>query len=338
MAKELGFEELRGSIQNGNFLPVYLFQGEEAYYIDILTDLLIEKALDDSERDFNQHIFYGIDTDAGTIINTCKRFPMMSQRQLVIVKEAQGLKNIDDLTYYVKQPLKSTILAINFKHGKLDGRKKLSGEIGKTGVVFESKRLYENQIPAFITNYLRNRKVKIDIKPAQMLTDYLGNDLSKVTNELEKLILILPKENPSITSELIEQNIGISKDYNDFELQKALANRDVLKANRIALYFEQNPKNAPIQRTLVNLFTFFSNLMICHYENNKSKSNLMTILGFRFDLQIVDYMTALQNYKPGKTMQIVSLIRESDARSKGVNNSSISGGYLLKELIYKIMH
>ena len=338
MAKELKLEELQENIQNGNFCPVYLFQGEEAYYIDQLTDLLIEKVLDDSERDFNQYVFYGMDTDVGTIINTCKRFPMMSERQLVVVKEAQGLKNIDDLVHYVKQPLHSTILVINFKHGKLDGRKKLSGEIGKTGIVFESKKPYENQIPAFITTYLRKRNVKIDVKSAQMLTDYLGNDLSKLTNELEKLILILPKEKAVITSELIEQNIGISKDYNNFELQKALANKDILKANRIALYFEQNPKNNPIQQSSAILFTFFSNLMICHYENNKSKPNLMAVLGFRSDIQIDDYIPALKNYKPGKTMQIISLIRECDARSKGVGNSSIPDGYLLKELVYKIMH
>ena len=338
MAKELKFEEIQDSIQKGNFSPVYLFQGEEAYYIDQLTDLLIEKVLDDSERDFNQYIFYGMDSDAGTIINTCKRFPMMAERQLVIVKEAQELKNIDDLVHYVKQPLHSTILAINFKHGKLDGRKKLSGEIAKTGIVFESKKLYDNQIPAFITSYLHKRKVTIDAKSAQMLTDYLGNDLNKLTNELNKLILLLTKEKAVITSELIEQNIGISKDYNTFELQKALANKDILKANRIALYYEQNPKSNPLIRTLANLFSFFSNLMICHYERDKSKSNLMNVLEFRSEIQITDYLSALRNYKPLKTMQVISFIRECDAQSKGVNNVSISDGSLFKELVYKIMH
>jgi len=338
MAKDLKFEELQDNIQKGIFSPVYLFQGEEAYYIDQLTDLLIEKALDDSARDFNQYIFYGLDSDVGTIINTCRRFPMMSERQLVVVKEAQGLKKIDDLAVYVKQPLLSTILVINFKHGKLDGRKKLTGEIAKTGVVFESKSLYDNQIPPFIINYLNKRKVKIDSKSAQMLTDYLGNDLGKLTNELEKLILLLPKEKPQITSELIEQNIGISKDYNNFELQKALANKDILKANRIVHYFDQNPKNFTVQLTLAALFTFFSNLMICYYEKNQSESNLMAVLGFRFPIQIADYMTGLRNYKAGKTMQIVSLIRECDARSKGVNNASVTDGSLLKELVYKIMH
>jgi DNA polymerase-3 subunit delta len=338
MAKELKFEEIQENIEKGNFFPVYLFQGEEAYYIDQLTNLLIEKVLDDSERDFNQYIFYGMDSDVGTVINTCKRFPMMSERQLVVVKEAQGLKNIDDLVHYVKQPLRSTILVINYKHGKLDGRKKLTGEIDKTGIVFESKKLYENQIPAFITTYLRKRKVKIDGKSTQMLTDFLGNDLSKLTNEIEKLILLLSNENPVITAELIEQNIGISKEYNNFELQKALANKDILKANRIAAYFEQNPVLFKSNSPLAVLFTFFENLMICHYELNKSQANLMAILGFRFQLQITDYLTALQNYKPVKTMQVISLIRECDARSKGVNNASVPVGNLFKELIYKIMH
>ena len=338
MAKELKFEEIQDNIQKGNFLPVYLFQGEEAYYIDQLTDLLIDKVLDDSERDFNQYIFYGIDTDVETVINSCKRFPMMSERQLVVVKEAQELKNIDELIHYVKQPLRSTVLVINYKYGKMDGRKKLSGEIAKIGMVFESKKLYENQIPAFITNYLRKRKVAIDLKSAQMLTDYLGNNLSKLTNELEKLILLLSKENRVITSELIEQNIGISKDYNNFELQRALANKDILKANRIALYYEQNPKSNPLIPTLAYLFSFFSNLMICHYEKNKSRTDLMTALGFHSDIQINDYIPAIENYNARKTMQIISLIRECDARLKGVNNASVSDGSLFKELIYKIMH
>jgi DNA polymerase-3 subunit delta len=338
MAKESGFEEIKKRILTKDFAPVYLFQGEESYYIDLLTNLLIENALDDSERDFNQTVFYGLDSDVGTIISACKRFPMMSERQLIVLKEAQGLKNIDDLVHYVKQPQKSTVLVINFKNGKLDGRKKLSGEIAKTGIVFESKKLYDNQVPAFITNYLSGRNVKIDPKATQLLADYLGVDLSKLTNEIEKLIISLPKQNATITSELIEKNIGISKDYNNFELQRAIANKDVLKANRIAFYFEQNPKNNPLVVTLTVLFNFFSNLMICHYEKDKNESHLMSLLGFRFTLQITDYMQAMKNYNALKTMQIVSLIREFDARIKGVNNASVPDGQLLKELIFKIMH
>jgi DNA polymerase-3 subunit delta len=263
---------------------------------------------------------------------------MMSERQLVVVKEAQGLKNIDDLIYYVRRPLHSTVLVINFKNGKLDGRKKLSGEIAKIGICFESKKLYDNQIPAFVIAYLLKRNVKIDLKSAQLLTDYLGTNLSKLTNELEKLIISLPEDQALITSELIEENIGISKDYNNFELQKAIAVKDILKANRIARYFELSPKNNPLVVTLTVFFNFFSNLMICHYEKDKSESQLMSVLGFRFNIQIADYMQALRNYKPGKTLQIITLIREFDAKSKGVDNSSISDGTLLKELLYKILH
>jgi DNA polymerase-3 subunit delta len=338
MAKESGFEEIKRGILSKNFVPVYLFQGDESYFIDQLTDLLIENALDDSERDFNQSVFYGLETDARTVITACKRFPMMAERQLVVLKEAQNMKDIDELVHYVKQPLHATILVINYKHGKLDGRKKLAGEIGKTGVSFESKKLYENQIPSFIINYLHERKIKIDHKSPQLLTDYLGNDLSKLTNELEKLIISLPKSNAEINASLIEKNIGISKDYNNFELQKAIALRDILKANRIAKYFEQNPKNNPLIVTLTVLFNFFANLMICHYETNKTESNLMTTLGFRFNFQLTDYMQAMRNYNAGKTMQIISLIRTCDAKSKGFENTSVPDGKLLGELLYKIMH
>lgn len=338
MAKELGFEEIRQSIAAGNFAPAYLFQGDESYFIDRLTGMLIENVLDDSERDFNQIVFYGMETGARTVIASCKRFPMMAERQLVVLKEAQNMKDIDELVHYVKQPLRSTVLVINYKHGKLDGRKKLALEIGKTGLVFESKKLYENQIPAFIIRYLQGRNVKIEQKASLLLTDYLGNDLSKLTNELEKLIILLPKSNAQITSELIEKNIGVSKDYNNFELQKAIASKDVLKANRIAKYFEQNPKNNPLIVTLAVLFNFFANLMICHYEKNKTESHLMSVLGFRYNFQITDYMQAMKNYNPGKTMRVISLIRTTDARSKGVDNVSLPDGKLLAELLYKIMH
>ena len=326
------------SIRLKKFQSVYLFQGEEPYFIDKLTDALVESVLDDSERDFNQTIVYGPETNVGMVINACKRFPMMSERQLVVVKEAQGLRQIDELTYYVNSPLQSTVLVINVKHGKLDGRKKLAGEIAKNGIVFESKKLYENQIPNFILNYVREKNAKIDFKAAQLLTDYLGNDLSKLTNEMEKLFISLPKDNPLITAENVEQNTGISKDYNNFELQRAIAGKDVLKANRIALYFQENPKNTPLIVTLSLLFNYFSNLMICHYEQDRSESALMSTLGFRFPLQVSDYTSGLRNYTALKTLQNVSLIRVFDAKSKGFGNSSVPDGELLKELIFRLMH
>ncbi|MDR0547111.1 MAG: DNA polymerase III subunit delta [Dysgonamonadaceae bacterium] len=338
--KELSFEEIKGSIRLKKFMPVYLFQGDESYYIDHLTDLLLESVVDESERDFNQTVVYGLETDVATVINACRRYPMMAERQLVVVKEAQNLKNIDDLSHYVKNPLNSTVLVINYKYGKLDGRKKLTGEIAKAGIVFESKKMYDNQVPGFIVNYLKDKQIGIETQTAQILTDYLGNDLSKITNELDKLAITLPAENKRITPEIIEKNIGISKDFNNFELQRAIAFGDVLKANRIAQYFEQNQKNNPYILTLNVLFSFFSNLMICHFEQNKSKENLMPILGIRsaWDPRLNDYMDALRRYNAFKVMDNIALIREYDAKGKGFENPATPAGKLLIELIYKLMH
>ncbi|MDL2223311.1 DNA polymerase III subunit delta [Bacteroidales bacterium OttesenSCG-928-M11] len=338
MAKDKSFLEIKKDIENNVFAPVYLFQGEESYFIDQLTDLLIDKVLDESERDFNQTLVYGSETNAATVINACKRYPMMAERQLVVVKEGQGMKDIYELIHYVKTPLPSTVLVINFKYGKLDGRKPLGKEISAKGVSFESKKYYDNQIPGFIVSYLQNKSVTIDPKAAQLLTDYLGADLSKLTNELDKLTLLLPAGSPRITPELIEQNIGISKDYNNYELQKAIANRDILKANQIANYFEHNQKNNPFILSLNVLFAFFSNLMICQYQENKSIENVKQVLGLRFDMQAYDYMSAMRNYKPIKTMNNISLIREYDAKGKGFNNPGTPPGKLLVELIYKLMH
>lgn len=338
MAKDLSFSEIKHHIDLKKFVPVYLLQGEESYYIDTLTDLLIRSALDDSERDFNQTIVYGLETDTATIINACKRYPMMAERQLVVVKEAQNLKNIDELVHYVKNPLVSTVLVINYKYGKLDGRKKLAGEIAKTGIVFESKKLYENKIPDFIISYLREQQISISVQLAQVLTDYLGTDLSKIVNELDKLSIALEQGQKIISAETIENNIGISKEFNNYELQKAIANRNILKVNRIARYFDENPKNNPIVLTLTVLFGFFTNLMICQFEKNQSKDYLMQKLGFRWDMQIVDYLEAMKHYKPIKTMKNIALIREYDAKSKGFGNSSASQGELLIELLYKLMH
>jgi len=337
MAKDLNFNEIKGNIQSRRFMPVYLFQGEEAYYIDQLTDMLIDTVLDESEKDFNQTIFYGLETNVAAVISACRRYPMMAERQLVVVKEAQHLKNIDELVHYVNNPLSSTVLVINYKYGKLDGRKKLSGEIAKIGIVYESKKLYDRDIPDFIISYLREKQISIQRQTTQILTDYLGTDLSKITNELDKLVIALAG-GKQVTDTLVEQNIGISKDFNNYELQKAIAAGDVLKANRIARYFEENQKNNPLVMTLTVLFGFFSNLMICHYEKDKSKPHLMATLGMKWDFQISDYVEAMKRYNPRKTMENIALIREYDARGKGFKNASVPAGQLLIELIYKLMH
>lgn len=337
--KENTFEEICRDIVAKKFQPVYILMGEEPFFMDQITDLLLENVLSESEKDFNQMIMYGADTDAAMIINAARRFPMMSEYQLVVVREAQLIRDIELLTNYVKSPLKSTVLVINYKYKTLDRRKTLASATDKTGILFESKKIPDYKMPAFIVSFMQQRSIGIDPKAAQMLSDFLGNDLSRLNKELDKLTLILPeKAVKRITPELIEQNIGISKEYNNFELIKALAVKDVLKANRIAQYFEKNPKSNPIQMTLPVIFNYFSNLLICYYTKDRSETGIMTALGLRGTFQVKDYMTGLRNYPAMKVFNLISDIRTTDARSKGVENTSVSDADLLKELLYKILH
>ncbi|MDR2809918.1 MAG: DNA polymerase III subunit delta [Tannerellaceae bacterium] len=341
MAKkeEHTFEKISEAIKAKKFVPVYLLIGEEPFFIDRITDLLIENVLDDSERDFNQTILYGADTDVAAIFNAARRFPMMAERQLVVVREAQLIRDIEMLANYVKNPLHSTVLVINYKYKTLDSKKALSIASDKMGVLFESKKIPDYRIPAFITSFLQSRATGIDSKSAQMLADYLGNDLSRLCKELDKLAILLPDTSPKrITPELIEQNIGISKEFNNFELLKAIATKDVLKSNRIIQYFEKNPKNNPIQVTLPVLFNYFSNLLICHYSADRSEHGLMLTLGLRFDSQVKDYMLGMKNYSAMKVFSLIRDIRTAEARSKGIENASLTDGYIMKELLYKILH
>lgn len=334
----MSFELIKEDIRNRRFKPVYLLMGEEPYYIDELTEMFINSVMPEEERAFNQTILYGKDTDAGQLINLARSFPMMSEHQLIVLKEAQNLDKIEQLELYVKNPLPSTILVLNYKNGTLDKRKKLYAEISKNGQIFQSDKIPEYKIPAFINEYLREKGLKIDQKSAQMLTDYLGNDLSKITNEIDKLRIFMPQGQTQITAELIEQNIGISKDFNNFELLKALVDKNIYKVNQIADYFEKNPKNNPMIMTLSVLFNFFSNLMICYWAKDKSDKGLADELGLRSPYQGRDYAQAIRNYNAFKCMEIISLLRTYDAKSKGVDNVSVPDGELLKELLFKITH
>lgn len=337
--KEYTFEEICKDIVGKKFQPVYILMGEEPFFMDKITELLIEHVLEEQEKDFNQIIMYGAESDAAMIINAARRFPMMSKYQLIVVREAQLVKDIEVLSNYVKNPLMSTVLVVNYKYKNLDRRKTLSAATEKVGVLFESKKIQDYRMPAFITSMLQQRTVTIDPKAAQMLADFLGNDLNRLSKELDKLALLLPeKTSKRITAELVEQNIGISKEYNNFELIKALAGKDILKSNRIIQYFEKNPKSNPIQMTLPVLFNYFSNLLICYYTNDRSETGLMTALGLRATFQVKDYQMGLKNYSAMKVFNLISDIRTTDARSKGVENSSISDPDLLKELLYKILH
>ena len=337
--KEITFEEICQDIAARRFRPVYLLMGEEPFFIDRITDLLIDKVLNESERDFNQIILYGADTDAIAVVNAARRYPMMSDYQLVVVKEAQLIRNIELLSNYVKNPLVSTVLVINYKYKTLDRRRALAAAVEKNGILFESKKVPEYKMPAFITSLFQQRKVGIDPKASQMLSDCLGNDLMRLDKEMSKLeIIVAEKGLKRVTPELVEENVGISKEYNNYELQRAIAGRDVLKANRIIQYFEKDPKNNPIQLTLIVLFNYFSNLLICYYTKDRSEAGLMAALGLRGNFQLKDYLTGMRNYPPMKVFNLISDIRTADAQSKGVGNSSANGSDILKTLVYKILH
>ena len=333
------FESIKRDILNKKFAPIYLLMGDESYFIDQLSNLLIENVLTEEEKDFNFLTFYGVDSDVNNIIASARRFPLMSQYQLIVIKEAQELDKFDLLDIYAKNPLDSTILIINYKHKKVDGRRALVKSINSNGgVVFESKKLYDNQVPAYIKSYFATKKIRIDDKSAQMITDFVGNDISKLNQELKKLEISIPKDGNYITSEMVESNIGVSKDFNNFELLKAVVSKDVLAANRIAEYFDKNPKDNPTIVTISLLFNYFSNLLECFWLPQKNEQSVMSALGLRSAFFARDYMTGLRNYNAMKVMNIISDLRIFDAKTKGIGNVSVSSGELLKELLYRIMH
>ncbi len=334
----LTYDEILKDLKAKHYYPVYYLMGEESYYIDKISDYIAENVLTETEKEFNLSVVYGADVDISTIINSAKRYPMMSEYQIVIVKEAQNVRNIEDLSFYLQKPLLSTILVLCHKHGVLDRRKKLAAEIEKSGVLFESSKIKDTHLPAFITSYMKRKGIDLDPKATTMIADFVGTDLSRLTGELEKLIITLPKGNIRVTPEQIEKNIGISKDYNNFELRSALVDKDILKANKIIKYFEENPKTNPIQVTLSLLFNFFSNLMLAYYAPEKSEQGIATMLGLRSAWQSKDYMIAMRKYSGVKTMQTISAIRYADAKSKGVENASLNDGDILRELIFQILH
>ena len=307
------------------YRPVYYLMGEESYYIDLISDYIVDNVLTDTEKEFNLTVVYGADVDIATVINAAKRYPMMSERQVVVVKEAQAIRNMEELSYYLQKPLNSTILVLCHK-------------IEKVGVLFESKKVKDAQLPAFITSYMKRKGVDLDPKATSMLADFVGTDLSRLTGELEKLIITLPKGQTRVTPEQIERNIGISKDYNNFELRSAIVEKDILKANKIIKYFEENPKTNPIQMTLSLLFGFFSNLMLAYYAPEKTEQGIASFIGLKTPWQSREYLSAMRRYSGVKTMQIIGEIRYADAKSKGVGNSSLSDGDILRELVFKILH
>lgn len=339
MAKqEITCEDILKELRAKQYRPIYYLMGEEPYYIDVIADYIADHVLTETEKDFNLTVIYGGDVDSASVINAAKRYPMMSEYQVVIVKEAQAIRNMEELSFYLQHPLNSTILVICHKHGVLDRRKKLAAAIEKCGILFESKKIKDSQLPAFINGYMKRKGVDMDPKATAMIAEFVGTDLHRLTGELDKLIITLGKGRGRVTPELVERNIGISKDYNNFELRSALVEKDILKANKIVRYFEENPKTNPIQMTLSLLFGFFSNLMLAYYAPEKSEQGVADFLELKNAWQAREYLSAMRKYSGVKTMQIIQELRYTDAKSKGVGNSSAQDGELLRELIFKILH
>ena len=334
------FESIMHDLMERKFLPVYFLMGEESYYIDKISDYIADHVLAPDERDFNQTVMFGSDVTASQVVDAARRYPMMSEYQVVIVKEAQNIKQTDALEKYFKQPMKSTILVMCHKNGNVDGRKReYVKAIREAGVLFESKKLRDRDLPSFIEGYLRRKEVAIDPKSTQIIADSIGADLSRLTGELDKLMLSLPENNRRVTPQVVEDQIGVSKDFNAFELRDAVVNRNVFKANQIVKYFDENPKAGSLYSFLPMLFNYFQNLMIAFYAPKKqSQEGVAEWLELRSPWAAKDYMTGMRNYSGMKVMQIISKIREIDAKSKGLDNPNTPPGDLMKELIFYILH
>jgi DNA polymerase III subunit delta len=318
------------------YKPIYFLSGEETYYIDQISDYIEDKVLDEADKSFNLNVLYGKDVDVQTIITEAKRYPMMGQYQVLIIKEAQNVKDLEKLEQYLENPLNSTILVICYKYKTVDKRTKFSKAINAKGVLLETKKLYDNQLGDWIMGFMKDKPCSISPRASILLAEFLGANLSKIANELEKLMINIPAKT-EIGPEHIEKYIGISKDYNNFELQKALGNLDVLKANQIINYFGNNPKANPLIVTISLLFNFYSNILNFHYAEDKSERNIASLLKVN-PFFVKDYVAAARNYNIRKTVEIIGHLREYDLKSKGVGSANVPDEALLKELIFKILH
>ncbi|MDC6364779.1 MULTISPECIES: DNA polymerase III subunit delta [Flavobacteriaceae] len=329
-------KEIVSDINAGQPKPIYFLMGEEPYYIDRISKYISEHVLSEEERGFNQMVLYGKDTNIDEVVANAKRFPMMAEHQVVIIKEAQHLsRTIENLTAYAENPQPTTVLVVCYKYKKLDKRKKLYKAIQKNGELFESKKLYENQVADWIRRTLASKKYTISPTACVLLVEFLGTDLSKINNELEKLTIVVPNT-VEITPKLIEQHIGISKDFNNFELKKAIGERNVAKASRIIDYFAQNPKDNPFVVTVTLLNTFFTQLLQYHGLNDHSPGNVAKVLGVN-PYFVKEYAIAAKNYPMKKVSGIISSLRQLDLKGKGVGASNMQQADLLKELLVKLV-
>ena len=334
------YESVMHDLQQRKFRPVYYLMGEEPYYIDKISDWIAENVLQPEGRDFDQTVLFGSDVNASQIVDAAKRYPMMSEYQVLIVKEAQNVKNVEALEKYMKAPMPSTILVLCHKNGTIDGRKReYVKAIQQAGILFESKKLRERDLPGFIERYLKAQEASIDPKSTQMIAEAIGADLSRLTGELDKVLLSLPEQDRRVTPQVVEDQIGVSKDYNAFELRDAIVNRNIEKANRIIKYFDENPKAGGLYALLPMVFNYFQNLMLAFYCPQKgSQEALAKWLDMKSPWGARDYLTGMQNYSGMKVMQIISKIREIDAKSKGLDNPNTPPGELMRELIFFTFH
>jgi len=341
------FEQIFKDLKAGKYNPVYFLQGEEPYFIDCISDFIEDHVLGESEKTFDQTIVYGRDVSKEVVVGLAKGFPMIAQKRVIIVKEAQDINNLtgsksknqkvqdDLLEKYLENPSPSTILVFCYKYKTLDKRTTLYKAFEKSGVVFESKKLQDYKVAAWISDYVKSFEYSINQASATLLSEYLGNDLSKICNEIQKLFIGLPKGSV-INNDLIEQHIGISKDYNVFELQNAIGKGDILKINRIINYYDANPKDNPIQMVIPILFKYFAKILIYHRLKNKSQA--ASTLGIN-PYFLKDYIDAAQNYPQGKIMDNISILRDYDMRSKGFGaTGNLTNGDLYKELIFKLAY
>ena len=334
------YETIMRDLKARHFSPIYILMGDESYYIDKISDYIAEHVLRPEERDFNQTVVFGSDISASQIVDSAKAFPMMAEKRVVIVKEAQNLKGTEPLVKYFKQPVLSTVLVLCHKNGSIDKRKKIipAAQVGGA-VIFESKKLYERELPGFIISYFMQHEITVEQKAAQMIADHVGADLHRLTSELDKILISFSEADRMVTPEIVEKEIGVSKDFNAFELRSAIIQRNVYKANLITKYFDNNPKAGSLFSFLPMLFSYFENLMIAFYSPNRSNENaLAQFLELRNGWAAKDYLTGLRNYSGMKTMQIISKIREIDAKSKGLDNPNTASSELMKELIFFILH
>ncbi len=341
MAKKesTSFESIMRDIKARKFSPIYILMGEESYFIDRICDALANSVLPEEEREFNQFVVFGSDVTAAQVADMARELPMMSEYKVVIVKEAQNIKNTDDLERYFDRPSPQTILVYCHKNGNVDKRKKFTQKAEAAGVVFESAKVSDRELPGFVEAFLKVRGATIDQRTAMIIAESIGKDLSRLASELDKLCLALPDNDRRVTPELVEQSIGVSKEYNPFEMRNAIVNRDVIKANRILKYFDKNPKSGGVFVLLPTLFGYFQNLMLVWYAPNRQDSRaLVEHMELRSEWQVREYQTGMRNYSAMKTMQIISKIRETDEKIKGLDSANTPSGDLMKELLFFILH